>query len=85
MFQRVAVEGCLYIYMPGGKRKKTPAPIDSHASCFCRKFYRANQSEIQCISCGSWCHTKCAFPGASDEQVEANEATFQCPTCLASA
>ena len=36
----------LYIHAPGGKRRKTAAPIDPQASCFCNKFYRKSVPEI---------------------------------------
>lgn len=71
----------LYIHSPGGKRRKTAAPIDSKASCFCHKFYRQAQSEIQCTACGRWCHTQCAFPECGPEIVAASEASYMCPEC----
>jgi hypothetical protein len=71
----------LYIHSAGGKRRKTLAPIDSRASCFCCKFYRQAQSEIQCTACGRWCHTQCAFPECGPEIVAASEASYMCPGC----
>ena len=74
----------LYIHAAGGKRKKTAAPIDCNASCFCRQFYRSDQSEIQCTACSRWCHTPCAFPGAPVKLITANEVSWRCPACAKS-
>ena len=73
----------LYIHAPGGKRRKTAAPIDPQASCFCNKFYRKSVPEIGCTRCNRFCHVSCAFPGASTKQVNAAMRSFKCPACAA--
>ena len=78
----------LYLYAPGGKRKKTVAPVDVQASCFCGKFYRSGQTEIGCTVCNRWCHTGCAFsapmtPTQCEAVCRRIEATWKCPTCAA--
>ena len=73
----------LFIHQAGGKRKKIPAPTDTNAACPCRKFYRTSQTEIQCNSCGRWCHTHCAFHGSSDKTIAESVATWICSECSA--
>ena len=73
----------LYIHAPGGKRRKTAAPIDPQASCFCNRFYRNSMPEIGCTRCNRFCHVSCAFPGASTKQVNAAMRSFKCPACAA--
>ena len=73
----------LYIHAAAGKRRKTAAPIDPQASCFCNKFYRKSVPEIGCTRCNRFCHVSCAFPGASTKQVNAAMRSFKCPACAA--
>ena len=73
----------LYIHAPGGKRRKTAAPIDPQASCFCNKFYRKSVPEIGCTRCNRFCHVSRAFPGASTKQVHAAMRSLKCPACAA--
>lgn len=77
----------LYLRDPNAKRRKLTAPVDLHASCFCRKCYHAGQSEIEiaCTNCSRWCHVGCAFPDTemSHAQLQQVESTWQCQLCMA--